>query len=97
MNLRQNLKILFKKTRLLNFFCFLHDEFFSKQYFPMHIFYMGYSFDMFGMRGDFYKSVNLYGCYEPLMIDKAIEIIKPGDTVFDIGCAEGYFTLLLLN
>lgn len=93
MNIRKTIKTTLKRLGLLNFFYFLHGEVFSKSYFPMHISYKGHSFDMIGMRGDFHQSVKLYGCYEPLMMDKAIEIIKPGDTIFDIGCAEGYFTL----
>lgn len=93
MKIRQHIKTILKNLKLLDFFYFLHSEVFSKSYFPMHISYKGYAFNMLGMHGDFHRSVELYGCYEPFMIDKAIEIIKPRDIIFDVGCAEGYFSI----
>jgi O-antigen/teichoic acid export membrane protein len=93
---KQALKRILKKSGLfrpIRFAYFTAHNALTKEYRPMYINYAGHSFTMLGMGGDFEKSINLYGCYEPLMIDKAIETIKVGDVVFDIGSAEGYFSI----
>ncbi|MFC1548337.1 FkbM family methyltransferase [Candidatus Omnitrophota bacterium] len=93
---RISLKQLLRKTGL---FIPVRAVYFSihnaatKEYKPMHIDYAGQSFTMLGLGGDFAESVKLYGCYEPMMIDKAIETIGTGDIVFDVGSAEGYFSI----
>ncbi|MBL4886934.1 MAG: FkbM family methyltransferase [Flavobacteriaceae bacterium] len=92
MKIGQNTKNILKRFGLLDSLYYFKDEVFSKAYSPMHISYKGHSFDMLGMQGDFHESIKHYGCYEPLMMDKAIEIIKSDDIIFDIGGAEGYFS-----
>jgi hypothetical protein len=55
--------------------------------------YKGVGFEMIGMCGGFEKSIKLYGAYEPMLIDKLHEIVSINDIVFDIGCAEGFFSI----
>jgi len=55
--------------------------------------YKDIEFEMFGMRGGFEESIKLYGAYEPLLIDKLHEIVSTDDIIFDIGCAEGFFSI----
>lgn len=46
---------------------------------------------LFPRGGDLEKSINLYGCYEPLLTDKVLEILKPNNVFFDVGAAFGYY------
>ncbi|MBT6047522.1 MAG: hypothetical protein HOG49_11930 [Candidatus Scalindua sp.] len=55
--------------------------------------YEGIEFEMIGMRTDFDESIKLYGAYEPLLVDKLLKIVSTNDIVFDIGCAEGFFSI----
>jgi len=76
-------------------FLYYVDASIKKTYELQKISYKGVEFSMYGLGGDFKQSVQLYGAYEPLLMDKVVEIVKKDDVVFDIGCAEGFFSLFV--
>lgn len=91
--IREKIKRILDASGLIGIVYKVRDDIIHKRYQPIRISYKGCSFMMYGGHGDFEESVNRYGCYEPLMMDKAIDIIRPGSVVLDIGCAEGYFSM----
>ena len=83
---------MFRKVGLLELLYYLIEI--KRKTYKLHkIKYKGVEFEMLGLRGDFEKSIELYGVYEPLLMDKLFGIISPNDIVFDIGCAEGFFSI----
>lgn len=54
------------------------------------------SFSLIGIdpRSTMQKSINNYGCYEPLMVKKILEHVGESDIVYDIGAHVGYYSCI---
>ena len=64
-------------------------------FYPLIVKYKNISFPLAIPRGgDFEKSINLYGCYEPLFTNEMIMMLNFDDIFFDIGSAFGYYSML---
>ena len=52
------------------------------------------SFSLIGIdpRSTMQKSINNYGCYEPLMVKKILKNVRETDIVYDIGAHIGYYS-----
>ena len=52
------------------------------------------SFSLIGIdpRSTMQKSINNYGCYEPLMVKKILKMFGKKDIVYDIGAHIGYYS-----
>ena len=57
------------------------------------------SFSLIGIdpRSTMQKSINHYGCYEPLMVKKILENVRETDIVYDIGAHIGYYSTIFNN
>ena len=57
------------------------------------------SFPLIGIdpRSTMQKSINIYGCYEPLMVRKICENVGKKDIVYDIGAHIGYYSSIFNN
>ena len=57
------------------------------------------SFPLIGIdpRSTMQKSINIYGCYEPLMVKKICENVGEKDIVYDIGAHIGYYSSIFNN
>ena len=57
------------------------------------------SFSLIGIdpRSTMQKSINNYGCYEPLMVEKILKNVRETDIVYDIGAHIGYYSSIFNN
>ena len=57
------------------------------------------SFSLIGIdpRSTMQKSINNYGCYEPLMVKKILKNVRETDVVYDIGAHIGYYSSIFNN
>lgn len=57
------------------------------------------SFSLIGIdpRSTMQKSINIYGCYEPLMVKKICKNVGEKDIVYDIGAHIGYYSSIFNN
>ena len=57
------------------------------------------SFSLIGIdpRSTMQKSINNYGCYEPLMVEKILKNVREADIVYDIGAHIGYYSSIFNN
>ena len=57
------------------------------------------SFSLIGIdpRSTMHKSINNYGCYEPLMVKKILKNVQETDIVYDIGAHIGYYSSIFNN
>ena len=57
------------------------------------------SFSLIGIdpRSTMQKSINEYGCYEPLMVEKILKNVREADIVYDIGAHIGYYSSIFNN
>ena len=57
------------------------------------------SFSLIGIdpRSTMQKSINNYGCYEPLMVEKILKNVRETDVVYDIGAHIGYYSSIFNN
>jgi len=57
------------------------------------------SFPLIGIdsRSTMQKSINIYGCYEPLMVKKICKNVGEKDIVYDIGAHIGYYSSIFNN
>ncbi len=57
------------------------------------------SFPLIGIdsRSTMQKSINVYGCYEPLMVKKICKNVGEKDIVYDIGAHIGYYSSIFNN
>ena len=57
------------------------------------------NFSMVGIdpRSTMQKSINNYGCYEPLMVEKILKNVRETDIVYDIGAHIGYYSSIFHN
>ena len=57
------------------------------------------NFSLIGVdpRSTMQKSINNYGCYEPLMVKKILKNVRETDIVYDIGAHIGYYSSIFNN
>lgn len=93
----------FKSPLCLNFFG-LSDAFyalivglrelFSPKFSWQHVQVESLQFEILATGKDFIHSIELYKCYEPEMSTKFISVIKHCNSLIDVGCSFGYYSVL---
>ncbi len=91
------IKWVLSKLGILDLARLVNDELLHKKFITLDVDFNGIRFPITVPAGDYADSIQAYGAYEPLLMERIMEVAEDGMKVLDVGAAEGYFTVFVTN